>query len=98
MANQETINKARQLAEALNTARNDRDVLTTKINNPICGKPHQGFKAMRKLRPMLAVADANVVAIEAEIMAWLRIDSKASKERRYQRALLYGKVCAEIGA
>lgn len=93
----ETINTARQLAHALNTARNDRDMLATRINNPICGKPHQGFKAMHKLRPMLAIADANVVAIEHEVNTFLN-PPKANNRRKWSRRVLWGEVNEEIGA
>ena len=92
----ETINTARKLVEALNSARNDRDVLAARVNNPVCGKPGHGFKAMRKLRPLLVIADANVKAIELEINIFLS-PPKTNFKRREARLELWRKVCAEWG-
>ena len=94
MASQETINIARQLAEALCKAQNDYDTLNFA---PICGKPGKGFKAKRKLRSVIEAARANVRAVELETFAFLHIDSKAGNARRAARREVWETVCAEWG-
>ena len=57
----------------------------------------KGFKAMRKLRPMLVIADANVIAIEHEVNTFLN-PPKTNYQRRQARHELWQQVNAEIGA
>ncbi len=98
---------ARVTAEAMQHARN---VLLTeraldavaKQFTPICGKPHQGFKAIRRLVKregnLLEIArQAHEEALFAKD-AWVNQNGKASHDTRQKRTALYMQLLGNMNA
>jgi len=69
---------ARLLVGQLMPLLTQADDLRVKINNPQCGKPGKGFKAMKKLQPQLQQLDVEIAGLHAAIAAFIRPSKKMS--------------------
>lgn len=80
-----TTPQAQDLIEAFRHTNTIRNNYVNMINNPICGKPHFGFKAAKKWRKKLAEFQPHYDAQRNMIIDWVTRNRKASAKERQER-------------
>ena len=92
-----TINpEAVKLAVELLDKQTMRDELSMRVNYPQCGKPGKGYKAARKLRPLLAEAELRCTDATRAINDWVK-RGKASRALQERRRAMIKEALVSVG-
>lgn len=80
-----TLDHVNQLAARWCELVTEQERLMRLIENPICGKPHHGFKAACRATSAKRAIDNQLAALDVPINNWISRNRKASKAERTQR-------------